>query len=55
MLQSKKKLKSVEENLIDLKHKSKHLSSSWKLNKELIEKEQKKKIELENKKNDLEI
>ena len=54
-IQSKKKLKSVEENLIDLKHKSKHLSSSWKLNKELIEKEQKKKIELENKKNDLEI
>ena len=54
-MQSKKKLKLVEESLIDLDNKSKDLSSMWTLNKELIEKEQKKKIELETKKNELEM
>ncbi len=54
-LNSKKKLKLVEENLKELMQKSDSLSSTWKLNKELLDKEQKKKIELENKKNELEI
>ena len=52
---SQKRLTQVEENLNHLKQESQKLSNIWKLNKELIEREQKTKWELDNAKKDLEI
>ncbi len=52
-LQSKNKLKLVEENLKELERSSSQLSDIWRSNKSLIDQQQKKKIELENYRNEL--
>jgi ATP-dependent Clp protease ATP-binding subunit ClpB len=52
---STERLKKVEEELKDIEVASSKQTEKWKLNKGLIEKEQQKKIELENARNELEI
>ena len=49
------KVIKLEKELINLENKSLKQTEKWKLNKGLIEKEQQKKIELENARNELEI
>ena len=51
--QSRNKLKLVEENLNELERGSAYLSNIWRSNKSLIDLQQRKKIELENVRNDL--
>ena len=52
---STERLKKVEDELKDIEIISSQQTEKWKLNKGLIEKEQQKKIELENARNELEI
>ena len=51
--QSRNKLKLVEENLNELERGSAYLSNIWRSNKSLIDLQQRKKIELENVRNEL--